>query len=132
MVLCFSEVALKIIESKLNTEPYHSLTKNDVKFIIELVPEDWYRFVGKVILSATLFKNSRFDRPVFGHAGSSDIKILSRGFSKQDIAKEFLRELAVLGRVAQTQKANHIPKNELTKIDESIEPYLKEFLSART
>lgn len=123
---------MKVIEAKLNAEPYHSLTIKDVKYILGLVPEHWYRNVNKVVLSATHFKKSRFDRPVFGHAGLFDINILSRGFSKPDIAKELFRELAVLGGVAQTQSFNHIPKNELKKIDEVIEPLLEEFLTART
>lgn len=113
----------------MNAEPYHSLSIKDVKYILELVPEAWYQNVKKVVLSSTHFKKSRFDRPVFGHAGLFDINILSRGFAKREIAKEFLRELAVLGRVAQTQSFNHIPKKELKKIDEVIEPYLQEFLN---
>ncbi|GAB5387016.1 MAG: hypothetical protein Alis3KO_41390 [Aliiglaciecola sp.] len=123
---------MKVIEAKLNTEPYHSLSIKDVKYILGLVPEHWYRNVNKIVLSSTHFNKSRFDRPVFGHAGLFDINILSRGFTKQEIAEEFLRELAVLGRVAQTQSFNHIPKKELKKVDEVIEPLLQDFLNART
>jgi len=125
---------LKVIAAKLNAEPSHSLSISDVKYILSIVPEKWLSGVGKVVLSNTLFKNSRFDRPVFGSAelGAHKINILSRGFKKEDIAMELLRELAVIGGVGQTPSINHLPNRELKKVDQAIAQYLKDFLNART
>lgn len=106
---------MKIITSKLNKAPFHSICAKDIKFIFDSVPESWTRYINKVVLSPEFYKNSRFDRPAFGNAGDQTFKILSRGFTKEEIAKEILIELAVQGSIIQTQWANHIPKSELKK-----------------
>ncbi len=119
---------MKIIIPKINKEPYHSLTKSDVKLIFKIAPNDWTSEIKVVILSAEPFKNSHFDRPVIYSGYSSRLNILSRGLTKDDIAKEVFRELGLRGRLAQTSYCNHIPKSELAKLDNCIKPYLKEFL----
>ncbi len=123
---------MKVIVAKINKEPMHSLSKSDITFIFKCVPDNWISGIKTVVLAAELFKNSRFDRPVIYSAYSSRLNILSRGLSKTNAAKEVFRELGLVGGVTQSVSVNHIPKNELLKLDTIIKPYLSEFTSVRT
>ncbi len=123
---------MKIILAKLNTDPPHSLTRKDIKLIFGLVPEDWCTLISQVVLSAELFENSRFDRPVIHSSISSRLNILSRGFSREKIAKEVLRELGLNGGLAQSGFADHLSKSQLSKLDRKIEPYFEAFINAET
>ncbi|MEH6393329.1 hypothetical protein [Pseudoalteromonas sp.] len=118
---------MKIISAKLNKEPYHSLTKKDVKLIFSLVPNEWISDIKEVVIASEMFSKSRFDRPVIYSSYLNRLKIISRGYSKIDAAKEVLRELGVNGGIAQTQFANHIPKSELVNLDKVVAFYLSEF-----
>ncbi len=118
---------MKIVVAKLNKEPYHSLTAEDIKRIFSLVPEDWKSLITKVVLGAEMFSNSRFDRPVIHSSVSSRLNVLSRGLSKERMVKEVLRELALNGGVAQSGFVNHVPKAELVKLDRVVEPYIDRF-----
>jgi hypothetical protein len=119
---------MKIVVAKLNKEPHHSLTAKDVKRIFSIVPDDWKSQITQVVLGAELFSNSRFDRPVIHSSVSSRLNVLSRGLTKKRIVKEVLRELALIGGVAESGFVNHVPKAELVKLDRVIEPYINKFL----
>jgi hypothetical protein len=118
---------VKIISAKLNKEPYHSLTKRDVKLIFSLVPNEWVSDIEEVVISAEMFSKSRFDRPVKYSSYSNRLKIISRGYAKEDSVKEVLRELGAHGGITQTQFANHIPKSALVSLDKLIDFYLESF-----
>ncbi|NQZ90693.1 MAG: hypothetical protein HRT54_24305 [Colwellia sp.] len=122
---------MKVVSAKLNKEPYHSLSKSDITFLFRITPESWTNGIQTVVLAAELFNNSRFDRPVIYSAYSNRINILSRGLTKSEAAKQVLRELGLIGGIAESGFANSLPKNELKKLDEAIQPYLAEFAEMR-
>ena len=119
---------MKIISAKLNKEPFHSLSKKDIKRIFSLVPEEWKTAIDQVVMSSELFENSRFDRPVIHSSVNRRLNVLSRGLTKRRMVKEVLRELALNGGVAQSGFVNHVCKAELVKLDEAVEPLVLAFL----
>tara|TARA_R110001592_G_scaffold103938_2_gene292546 strand:- start:206 stop:577 length:372 start_codon:yes stop_codon:yes gene_type:complete len=123
---------MKVVSAKINKDPKHSLSKSDISFLFKITPENWTDCITTVVLASELFSNSRFDRPVIYSAYSSRLNVLSRGLSKSVAAKEVLRELGLIGSVAESGFANSIPKSELQKLDKVIEPYLTEFIASRT
>jgi hypothetical protein len=122
---------MKVVSTKLNKEPYHSLSKSDISFLFKITPESWTSGIKTVVLAAELFNNSRFDRPVIYSAYSNRLNILSRGLTKSAAAKQVLRELGLIGGLAKSGYANSLAKSELKKLDEVIQPYLAEFTAAR-
>jgi hypothetical protein len=118
---------MKVVSAKLNKEPYHSLSKSDITFLFKITPESWTNGIKTVVLAAELFNNSRFDRPVIYSAYSNRLNVLSRDLTKIEAAKQVLRELGLVGGIAESGYANSLPKSELKKLDEAIQPYLAEF-----
>lgn len=116
---------MKINIDRINTPPYHSLTRADVKDLLAVVPASWLRFVKTVHLSATLPGNSRFDRPVIYIAGSDGrLNVCSRGLEPDQARREILRELAHRGLGIRPSYANRLSHQQLKQVDEEIAPLL--------
>ena len=49
---------MKIITEKIHSEPNHSITKKDIKAIIEVIPDDWIGVTHVFSISSQLFENS--------------------------------------------------------------------------
>jgi hypothetical protein len=118
---------VQIIVAKLNCEPNHSLNRKDIKRIFSLVPDDWKKLINKVVLSAEMFSNSRFSRPVIHSSISLRLNVLSRGLTKEHIVAEVFRELALNSGIAESTYGNRITKPNLSILNKAIEPYVTDF-----
>jgi hypothetical protein len=112
---------MKIITEKTSSEPYHSITKKDLKAIIEIVPDDWIGVAHIFSISSQLFENSGWDRPVIQN--NTTLKILSRGINRNEIIKELLIELAIRPTKTYPPKGHSLTKSQRKKLEELIMPY---------
>jgi len=112
---------MKIVIEKINSEPKHSITKKDVKAVIEIVPDDWIGVAHVFSISSQLFRNSGWDRPVIKN--NTTFKILSRGFDRNEIIKELLIELAIIPTKTYPSKGHSLTKSQRKKLEELIMPY---------
>lgn len=112
---------MKIITDKLNSEPFHSVTKKDVQAVIDVVPKDWIGLHHVFAISAQLYKNSRWPRPVIKNGVT--FKILSRGIDKEIIIKELLIELAIFPTILSSGYAHSLTKEQRKTLKVAIEPY---------
>jgi len=119
---------VKIISAKLNKEPFHSLTKKDLKLMFSLLPNQWTEDIKEVVLSAEMFSKSRFGRPVIYSTYLNRLKIISRGFTKAEAAKEVVLELALNGNVSQTEFESHVPRAKLHNIDMLVSFFVTDFI----
>lgn len=114
---------MKIITEKINNKPEHSITKKDVKEIIEIVPDDWIGIAHVFSISSQLFENSNWDRPVI--LNNTTFKILSRGIEKNVIIKELLIELSINPTKTYPPKGHSLTKSQWKKLEGLIMPYYK-------
>jgi len=112
---------MKIIIEKTKTEPNHSITKKDIQAIIEIVPDDWIGIAHVFLISAQLFENSNWDRPVIQN--NTTFRILSRGIDRNEIVKELLIELAIRPTRTDPPRGHSLTKSQRKKLEEFIMPY---------
>jgi hypothetical protein len=112
---------MKIITEKINSEPNHSISKKDIKAIIDIIPDDWIGVAHVFSISSQLFKNSSWDRPVIQNYVT--FKILSRGIDRNIIIKELLIELAIRPTKTNPPKGHSLTKSQRKKLEEFIMPY---------
>ena len=112
---------MKIVTEKINSEPNHSISKKDVKAIIEVIPDDWIGVAHIFSISSQLFENSNWDRPVIQN--NTTFKILSRGIDRNEIIKELLIELAIIPTKTYPPKGHSLTKSQRKKLEEFIMPY---------
>lgn len=84
---------MKILIEKINSKPGHSISNQEVRDVIDIVPDDWIRVGHTFSISAQLFENSGWDRPVIQN--NTTFRILSRGLDRKLILRELLIELAI-------------------------------------
>ena len=115
---------MKILTERLNSEPKHSVTKKDIKAILQVVPEHWVGVAHTFSISAQLYKNSKWPRPVIQNGVV--FKILSRGLDKKMVIKELLIELAIRPTITSSGYAHSLTKVQRKKLEETIEPYYRQ------
>ena len=121
---------MRIDVDPIHAPPSHALTRNEVKELVALVPQEWIRFIRTIHLSATLPDNSRFARPVIYSAYSNRLNVCSRGMEPEQTRLEILRELARRGLSIQPSKGNNLSHQQLKEIDEVVSPLLKQVKSS--
>ena len=117
---------MKIITEKIHSEPNHSITKKDIKAIIEVIPDDWIGVTHVFSISSQLFENSNWDRPVIKN--NTNFKILSRGIDRNEIIKELLIELAIRPTKIHPPRRHVLTKSQRKKLEEFIKPYYNKLI----
>jgi hypothetical protein len=117
---------MKIITEKVHSEPAHAITKKEVGAIIDVVPDDWIGVAHVFLISAQLFENSNWDRPVIQN--NTTFKILSRGIEKNLIIKELLIEMAIRPTQTYPPRGHTLTKSQRRKLEELIEPYYNKLI----
>ncbi|WKW47537.1 hypothetical protein P3875_05640 [Myroides sp. JBRI-B21084] len=120
---------MKIIVDKINTKPYHSLSKKDIQLILSKIPVNWVHNFTIFKISAQLFTSSGWDRPVIMNVSKRTFNILSRGLKKNDIIKELLIEVFLYYTNINSQAQGHKLTNKQRKEFEGIiAPFYEEIL----
>lgn len=120
---------MKIITDKINTLPDHSISKKEVETILKCVPIDFNRTVVKFKISAQLFINSGWERPVIYN--NTTYNILSRGLEKKQVIHELLIELFKhKTRIGQGNQGHRLTKAERQKLDTVVQPYFETIVKA--
>ncbi len=117
---------MKIITEKIQGKPDHSITKQDIKVVLEIIPDDWVGVANIFQISSQLFENSDWDRPVIEN--NTTFRILSRGFEKEEIIKELLIELAINPTRTYPKFGHKLTKVQRKKLEDLISPYCKEVM----
>jgi hypothetical protein len=117
---------MQIITEKIQSQPNHSITKKDIKAIIEIIPDDWIGATHVFSISSQLFENSNWDRPVIKN--KTNFKILSRGIERNEIIKELLIELAIRPTKINPPRRHILTKTQRKKLEETIDPYYKKLI----
>lgn len=115
---------MRIIIDPISEEPAHALSRRDIKAIMNVVPDDWLRFIKTIHLASMRPEHTRFDRPVIYSGYSGRLNVASRGLAPRQARKEVLRELAKEGLRVVPSKANSLSAHQLREIDHVIAPLL--------
>ena len=118
---------MKVITDKINTLPDHSISKKEVETILKCVPIDFRGTVVKFKISAQLFSNSAWERPVIYN--NTTYNILSRGLDKKLVIHELLIELFKNEtRIGQGNQEHKLTNAERQKLDTVVQPYFEDIL----
>jgi hypothetical protein len=117
---------MKIVMGKFSHEPFHALSKKEVSLLLKLVPKEWAKQISSVVLSSKIFKKTKLVKPVVYITTNKQLCIYSRGLERVDIARQFLRELALIGA-----EQNEVTSDKISEIEIVIKPYIEKFLKAR-
>jgi hypothetical protein len=120
---------MEIITEKISSEPNHSVSKKDIKLVLEIVPDDWVGVAHVFNISAQLFEKTKWDRPVIQNTPT--FKIHSRGIEKLEIIKELLIDMAISPMGSQSGYAHSLTKVQRKKIEEFINPYYQKFIEVQ-
>jgi hypothetical protein len=116
---------MKIIIEKINSGLEHSISKKDIKKVIDIVPNDWIGVAHIFLISSQLYQNSGWDRPVVQN--NTTFKILSRGIDRNIIIKELLIELAIRPSKNFPTHGHSLIKSQRKKLEEFVKPYYDKF-----
>jgi hypothetical protein len=123
---------MRVVVERLHRDPPHGLTCYDVKAIVHAAERDLGPFPGLLVhLKATLPGNTRFDRPVI-YSGPNRLNVLCRGMTREQAAREILRELVVLGTdpgLRYGYRGHQLSAKELAAVDARVETILPEALA---
>jgi hypothetical protein len=122
---------MKFVIGKFSNELFHGLTKKEITLLFKLVPSEWTKPITGVVLSAKVFKNTKVAQPVMFSEKTKQLSILSRGLVREDIARQVLIELAVVGGALEAVDPNKVSKELAAELDAVIKPYMTKFLKAR-
>lgn len=118
---------MKIIIEKVTNEPKHSLTKAELKMILNEIPNEWNTGYKVLVLANAIYPRSDLtyynNRPVDLYNGK--LIISSRGYTKSDIIKEILVELCQQNSGDLNLKEgrrNSMSKNQRHMLDEKVTP----------
>ena len=117
---------MKIVIGKFSSEPFHALSKKDINLLLKLAPSEWVKHVSSVVLSSKIMKKTKLAKPVEYSPTSKQLTIFSRGLVREDIARQFLFELASIVHELAEAKSDIAPEAEVM-----VKPYLDKFLKAR-
>jgi hypothetical protein len=122
---------MKFVIGKFSNELFHALTKKEITLLFKLVPSEWVKSITGVVLSAKVFQKTNVSQPVMFSEKSKQLSILSRGLVREDIARQVLIELAVVGGALEAVDPNKASKELAAELDAVIKPYMSKFLKAR-
>jgi hypothetical protein len=115
---------MEIISDKLNSEPPHSVRRQDVKLVLDIIPDEWVGIKNIFHISAQFFESSQWDRPVIQN--NLTYKILSRGLSKDFVIRELLIELAIKATKKHPTNGHKLAKEQRKGLKEFIVQYFKQ------
>ena len=116
---------MKIIVEKINDELNHSITKNDIKILLEIIPKDWIGVAHVFKISSQLYDKSKWDRYVIQN--NTTFNILSRGIQKQLVIKDLLIELALRPNKVYPAYGHQLNSQQIKKVEQIILPYYDDF-----
>lgn len=120
---------MKIITDKINALPDHSISKKEVEVVLKCIPIDFSGTVVKFKISAQLFSNSGWERPVIYN--NTTYNILSRGLDKKHVIHELLIELFNHEtRMGQGNQGHKLTKMERQKLDTIVQPHFETVVKA--
>ncbi|WP_158970876.1 hypothetical protein [Paraglaciecola sp. L3A3] len=122
---------MKFVIGKFSNEVFHALTKKEVTLLFKLVPKEWTQSITGVVLSAKVFKNTKVKQPVMYSEQTQQLTILSRGLDREDIAKQVLVELAVIGGEIEAINPNKATTEQAASLDMLVKPYMTKFLRSK-
>jgi hypothetical protein len=118
---------MKIITERINQNPPHSISKQDIETILKFVPQEGFGIRTIFKISAQLYSKSKWDRPVIEN-GTTYI-IMSRGFSKEHIVKELLIEIfSNQTKISFHTKAHHLNNADRKKLEKIVQPIFDKVL----
>lgn len=116
---------MKITVEKINSEPKHSISKGDIQNVLSKIPFDYSETVIEFKISAQMFSNSKWDRPVIFN--NTTFNILSRGLSKRAIISELLIEIfRERNHMSYPTYAHKLNNSQRKKLQETINKYESE------
>lgn len=127
---------MKIIFDKIQSEPDHAMSKKDIKYLLDLVPEDWLVKFNTIHFSNQVFnKKSLFKRPVNLDEVDKKLTILSRGLTKDETAEQIMIELyqnlwpgeSLFFSSTHAAYGSDLSPCQLKEIRKKIAPYLKKW-----
>ncbi len=119
---------MKIVVDKIKSEPKHSLSKQELKFILEKLSKTSQEIKKTFKLSAQLFSSSGWDRPVI--CNNYTYNILSRGVEKEKIIKELLIEIfSNETKISYETYAHKLNTQQRKKLEKLITPYFDEIIN---
>jgi hypothetical protein len=117
---------MKIIVEKINGAPNHSVNKNDIKMLLEIIPKEWIGVAHVFKVSSQMYDNSKWDRYVIQN--NTTFNILSRGIEKELVIKDLLIEIALIPNKIYTINRHKISFEQRKKMEEFIQPLFDEFI----
>ncbi|WP_396194944.1 hypothetical protein [Flavobacterium sp.] len=112
---------MKIITDKINTLPNHSISRKEVQIILDNVTHEKFGIAKVFKISAQLFENSNWERPVI--MNGSTYNILSRGLEKDFVIRELLIEIYVNAtNIHYSMKSHKLNADQRKKLEEIISP----------
>lgn len=117
---------MRIVVEKINSEPSHSITKDDVKIILGIIPKEWIGVAHVFKISAQMFDNSKWDRYVIQN--STTFNILSRGIEKELIIKDLLIEISLFPNRIYPKYAHKLSIEHRKKAEIIIQPFFDKFM----
>jgi hypothetical protein len=122
-------VPVKIFSDNINSLPPHSISRKEVETILNCLPVDFSGTVVKFKISAQLFSNSGWDRPVIYN--NTTYNILSRGLDKKEVIRELLIEIFCHeSRIGLHVKGHALSKEQRKKLEALIQPHCEVVLKA--
>jgi len=120
---------MKIIIDKINSEPKHSLSKSELQLILSKLPVDSINSFTMFKISAQMFSNSGWNRPVIFNLSRSTFNIMSRGLNKEYIVKELLIEIfSHYTKISFETIGNKLNIQQRNKLEEIITPYYQDII----
>ncbi len=118
---------MKFIFDKVANEPFNSLSKSDVKILLQSIPEEWLndfsiiRFQNAIHGTPGVFNN----RPV--QIYNNTLSVWSRGIAQNAIIREILIELAQKsGDLGFRERSiNSLSSHQLKLLAQHVEPLAK-------
>ncbi|MBU3004011.1 hypothetical protein [Paraglaciecola arctica] len=117
---------MKVVIGKFSHEPFHALSKKDLSLLLKLVPKEWIKQVSSVVLSSKIFNKTKLPHPIEYKVTTQQLCIYSRGLGREEIARQLLCELAILGEPKEQANSDRAP--ELASL---IKPFMDKFLKTK-
>jgi phage/plasmid-associated DNA primase len=117
---------MKIVMGKFSSEPFHALSKKEVSLLLKIVPQEWVEQLSSVVLSSKIFKKTKLVKPVEYTTTTKQLTIYSRGLVRDDIARQLLYEIALIGAQAEETQSDQV-----CDLNTVIKPYMDKFLKTR-
>jgi hypothetical protein len=117
---------MKIIEDKVTVYPPHAICKADVPVIFSALPAEWTAGIQTVRLSSSHGENPTVI--AFFHPPNGSLLVKSRGFTKEQVLRGVLTELAghALGLTFRTYR--RLQKRDESRVQRVIAPLVEVIL----